>query len=451
MTSTALLTDRYELTMLDAALHDGTGQRPCAFEMFARELPDGRRFGVVAGTERWIDALANFRFGQAELDMLDDDHVVSADTLRWLADYRFTGDVDGYREGELYFANSPVLTVRGTFAEAVLLESLTLSVFNHDSAIASAGARMVQAAGDRGLLEFGSRRTHELAAVDAARAAVLVGFSGTSNLEAGRRYGVPTLGTSAHAFTLIHDDETAAFDAQVAALGRGTTLLIDTYDIPDGLQRAIDVAGEELGGVRIDSGDLAREARRAREQLDAAGLTETKIIASGDLDEQRIAELAEAPIDGYGVGTALVTGSGAPAAGFVYKLVARATTPDGALEPVAKAGGVKATIGGCKAARRRLVDGLATEEVLLPLGTDRDQDGRALQVPIVRQGEPVYEAGWREAREHHRSAIAELPPEGRSVTAGDPILPTVIRMPGGSPGRLDADHTIHAPTEEVAG
>jgi nicotinic acid phosphoribosyltransferase len=295
MTSTALLTDRYELTMLDAALHDGTGQRPCAFEMFARELPDGRRFGVVAGTERWIDALANFRFGQAELDMLDDDHVVSADTLRWLADYRFTGDVDGYREGELYFANSPVLTVRGTFAEAVLLESLTLSVFNHDSAIASAGARMVQAAGDRGLLEFGSRRTHELAAVDAARAAVLVGFSGTSNLEAGRRYGVPTLGTSAHAFTLIHDDETAAFDAQVAALGRGTTLLIDTYDIPDGLQRAIDVAGEELGGVRIDSGDLAREARRAREQLDAAGLTETKIIASGDLDEHEDRRVGRGP------------------------------------------------------------------------------------------------------------------------------------------------------------
>ncbi len=445
MSSTALLTDHYELTMLDAALRDGTGQRPCAFEMFARSLPDGRRYGVVAGTERWLDALANFRFGQPELDLLDDHDVVSPDTLHWLADYRFTGDVDGYREGELYFANSPVLTVRGTFAEAVLLESLTLSVFNHDSAIASAAARMVQAADGRGLLEFGSRRTHEQAAVAAARAAVLVGFSGTSNLEAGRRFDVPTLGTSAHAFTLVHDDEAAAFDAQVASLGRSTTLLVDTFDIAEGVQRAIDAAGHELGGIRIDSGDLCAEARQARQTLDAAGLTDTKIVVSSDLDEQSIADLADAPIDGYGVGTSVVTGSGAPAAGFVYKLVARATAPNGELEPVAKAGGDKATLGGRKAAHRQLADGFATAEVLHPWGTDHVTDGRALQIPLVREGEPVVDHTWREARDHHQAAIAELPADLRGASTGDPAIPTIVQPGGDGDGRH-----VALPTEEVA-
>lgn len=429
MSSTALLTDHYELTMLDAALRDGTGQRPCTFEMFARGLPEGRRYGVVAGTERWLDALAEFRFGDAELALLDDRDVVSPETLRWLADHRFTGDVDGYREGELYFANSPVLTVRGTFAEAVLLESLTLSVFNHDSAIAAAAARMVQAAGGRTLLEFGSRRTHEQAAVAAARAAVLVGFTGSSNLEAGRRYDIPTLGTSAHAFTLVHDDEAAAFDAQVTSLGRGTTLLVDTFDIARGVDRAIAAAGRDLGAIRIDSGDLGVEARRARAQLDAAGLTDTRIVVSGDLDEHGIAELADAPIDGYGVGTALVTGSGAPAAGFVYKVVARATSTTGELEPVAKAGGDKATLGGRKSAHRQLTDGDASAELLHAWGQDAPATGRALQVPLVRSGERVDHATWREAQDHHRRAIAELAPEARAVTPGEAAIPTVAQLP----------------------
>ena len=450
MASTALFTDHYELTMLDAALRDGTGRRPCAFEMFARSLPDGRRYGVVAGTQRWLDALREFRFGTSELDLLDDHNVVSAETLRWLADYRFTGDVDGYREGELYFANSPVLTVRGTFAEAVLLESLTLSIFNHDSAIASAAARMVQAAGDRTLLEFGSRRTHEEAAVAAARAAVLVGFTGTSNLEAGRRYDVPTLGTSAHAFTLVHDDEATAFDAQVASLGRSTTLLVDTFDIAEGVKRAIDAAGDELGGIRIDSGDLGAEAREARQQLDAAGLTETNIVVSGDLDEYRIADLAGDPIDGYGVGTSVVTGSGAPAAGFVYKLVARATTPGGQLEPVAKAGGDKATLGGCKTAHRRLVGGRALEEVLRPWGWDGDLDGRTLQTPLVRDGEPVDPSTWREARDHHQAVIRELSDEVRGPLPGDPAIPTIVHLPddpGPSQHHPGTTSTTPAPQE----
>ena len=426
--STALLTDHYELTMLDAALRDGTGHRPCVFEMFSRDLPSGRRYGVVAGTARWLEALAAFRFGDEELAFLDDQHVVSPETLAWLGDYRFRGDVDGYREGELYFPNSPALTVQGTFAEAVLLETLTLSVFNHDSAIASAAARMVQAAGSRELLEFGGRRTHEESAVAAARAAMLVGFTGTSNLEAARRYGLPSRGTSAHAFVLLHNDEPAAFRSQLDTLGRSTTLLIDTFDITAGIDHAIATAGQELGAIRIDSGDLADEARRARAQLDAAGLTDTRIVLSGDLDEYRIADLADAPVAGYGVGTSVVTGSGAPAAGFVYKMVARALSTDGPLEPVAKQGGIKATIGGRKAAYRVFADGVATEEVLLPSGAEPDAEHRSLQVPLVRDGEIVHTPTWDEARDHHTRVIAELAPDARDVAPGDPAIPTVVRL-----------------------
>ena len=280
--STALLTDRYELTMAAAALADGTAARPCVFEVFARRLPDGRRYGVVAGTGRLLEAIASFRFGDAELGVLTD--VVDRATLDWLADYRFGGDVDGYPEGELYFPGSPILTVTGTFADAVLLETLVLSVLNHDSAIASAAARMVTAAAGRPLIEMGSRRTHEEAAVACARAAYLAGFAATSNLEAQRRHGIPTAGTAAHAYVLLHDDERSAFTSQVACLGPKTTLLVDTYDIRRGIENAIAAAGPGLDAVRIDSGDLGVLARQAREQLDALGATGTRIVLSGDLD-----------------------------------------------------------------------------------------------------------------------------------------------------------------------
>ncbi|OKH79500.1 nicotinate phosphoribosyltransferase, partial [Mycobacterium sp. SWH-M3] len=284
----ALLTDKYELTMLAAALRDGTAHRQTTFEVFARRLPEGRRYGVVAGTARFVEALAQFRFDQAELDALSD--FLDDDTLAFLADYRFGGDVDGYAEGELYFPGSPVLSVHGSFAECVILETLVLSIFNHDTAIASAAARMAAAAQGRPLIEMGSRRTHEQAAVAAARAAYLAGFAGSSNLEAQRRYGVPALGTAAHAYTLLHTtadgpDERAAFRGQVAALGTGTTLLVDTYDITRGVANAIEVAGPELGAVRIDSGDLGVLARQVRQQLDGLGATKTRIVVSGGLDE----------------------------------------------------------------------------------------------------------------------------------------------------------------------
>lgn len=423
--STALLTDRYELTMLDAALRDGTAHRPSVFEVFTRRLPEGRRYGVVAGVARVVEALEAFRFDDDVLRWLDAERVVGADTVRWLADLRFSGDVHAYREGEVHLGGSPVLTVVAPFGEALLIETLVLSILNHDSAIAAAAARMVAAARGRRLLEFGSRRTHEEAAVAAARSAALVGFDATSNLEAGRRHGIPTAGTTGHAFVLVHDDERSAFASQVATAGPGTTLLVDTYDVPTGIATALDVAGSDLGGIRIDSGDLAEQARRARATLDAAGATAARIVVSGDLDEHAIDRLADAPVDAYGVGTSLVTGSGAPTVGFVYKLVARAASPGGDLEPVAKGGGAKATVGRWKVASREVVDGTASRELLRPEGRPRPADSRPLQAPIIERGERHDLPDLAAARAHHRDALAELPQGALDVTPGEPCLPTV--------------------------
>jgi len=432
--SSALLTDRYELTMLQAALADGTAERRCVFEVFTRRLPPGRRYGVVAGTGRVLEALESFRFEAAELDWLADERVVDDRTLAYLADYRFTGSIVGYAEGEVFFPSSPVLVVEGSFAEAVLLETLVLSILNYDSAVASAASRMTSAALDRPCLEMGSRRAHEQAAVAAARATVVAGFAGTSNLEAGRRYGLPTIGTAAHAFTLLHDDEEAAFAAQVAALGPGTTLLVDTYDVRRGVERALAAAGTGLGAVRLDSGDLGGLAADVRRQLDAAGARDTRIVVTSDLDEFAIAALAVAPVDVYGVGTSVVTGSGAPTCGMVYKLVAREGA-DGTLQPVAKASASKISVGGRKAAGRQLdADGRAVVELLvegpddLVRGWEPVEGLRALHVPLVTDGvvDPrwVGAAGVAAAAHRHRVSRDELPRGARRLSADEAALPT---------------------------
>jgi nicotinate phosphoribosyltransferase len=417
--STALLTDHYELTMVSAALKDGSAHRRCVFEVFARRLPAGRRYGVVAGASRLVEALAEFRFGPDEIAHLRDAGVVDEPTLEWLSAYRFAGDVDGYAEGELFFPGSPILTVSGGFAECVVLETLALSVLNHDCAIAAAAARMVTAARGRPIIEMGSRRSHEQAAVAAARAAYLAGFASTSNLQAGRCYGVPTTGTAAHAFTLVHDDERAAFAAQVAALGKQTTLLVDTYDITEGIRTAIAVAGPDLGAIRIDSGDLSILAARSRELLDSLGATTTKIIVSGDLDEYSIAALAAEPVDAYGAGTAVVTGSGAPTAGLVYKLV----EVDG--RAVVKRSEHKATIGGRKTAiRRHKPTGTATEEVVASQGSPHPQlHDRALQRPFLRGGASVDDLPTlADSREHLRECLIAIPWEGLKLSSGDPAI-----------------------------
>ena len=442
---TGLLTDQYELTMLAAALREGTVDVPCTFELFGRRLPDGRRYGVVAGTERALDALADFRFEPAALEWMTAGGIVDDTTAAWLADYRFTGDVEGYPEGEVYFPDSPLMTVRGGFGEAVVLETVLLSVLNHDVAVASAAARMTVAAGDRPLIEMGGRRTHEDAAVAAARAAYLAGFASTSNLAAGRTWGVPTGGTAAHAFTLLHRTEADAFAAQVATAGPGTTLLVDTYDITAGIERAVAVAGPSLGAIRIDSGDLGVLAVQARAQLDELGATSARIVVSGDLDEYAIAGLAVAPVDVYGAGTSVVTGSGAPTAGLVYKLV----EVDG--RPVTKRSTAKATHGGAKiAVRTHRESGTATEEILVS-GPSRDAEveqvlasesgARRLQVPLVVAGERVavepvadgpagVDPALAAARARLREALGTLPWEGLSLSRGEPAIPVRFVVTG---------------------
>lgn len=429
---TGLLTDKYELTMLAAALRDGSADRRTTFELFARRLPEGRRYGVVAGTGRLLEALPQFTFDDQACQSLG--QFLDPDTVRYLREFRFGGDIDGYAEGELYFPGSPVLSVSGTFAECVVLETLALSIFNHDTAVASAAARMVSAARGRPLIEMGSRRTHEQAAVAAARAAYIAGFDASSNLEAQRCYGIPAEGTSAHAFTMLHaragsppeSTELAAFRAQVDALGASTTLLVDTYDVTTGVANAVAAAGPELGAVRIDSGELGVLARQVRRQLDELGATGTRIVVSGDLDEFAIAALAAEPVDSYGVGTSLVTGSGAPTANMVYKLV----EVDGMA--VQKRSSHKESHGGHKEALRLSREtGTITEEVVYPAGQQPavDEPARVLTVPLVRGGELVSKPNLAAARELVTSGLRSLPWEGLNLSHGDPAVATTQIRP----------------------
>ncbi|MBP3088175.1 nicotinate phosphoribosyltransferase [Corynebacterium sp. sy017] len=417
----------YELTMLQSALADGTAHRSSVFEVFARRLQNERRYGVVAGTARVLEALSRFQFTQEQLDSLT---FLDDKTLDYLSNYRFTGDIDGYREGELYFPYSPILTVRGSFAECVILETLILSIMNTDSAIASAAARMVTAADGRPILEMGSRRTHEHAAVSAARAAYLAGFMGTSNLQAAHKYGIPSSGTAAHAWTLLHvnedgtPNEEAAFRSQVKTLGTDTTLLIDTFDITQGVRNAIAVAGTELGAVRIDSGDLGVMTRKVRQELDSLGAYNTRIVVSSDLDEYAIAGLRGEPVDSFGVGTSVVTGSGAPTAAMVYKLV----EVDG--HPVAKRSRGKKTVGGAKrAARAHRATGTAVEELIFPFDAELPSVGnldvRPLTIPLIRDGEIVEGLPTLEqSRAYLAEQLITLPWEGLALSKDDPVLTT---------------------------
>ncbi|MEO7351050.1 MAG: nicotinate phosphoribosyltransferase, partial [Marmoricola sp.] len=353
--------------------------------------------------------------------------IVDETTLTWLADFGFGGDIWGYPEGETYFPYSPLLVVESTFAEAVLLETVLLSIYNHDGAIASAASRMTWAAGDRPCIEMGSRRTHEEAAVACARAAYIAGFTASSNLRARQQYGVPSAGTSAHSFTLVHDTEADAFRAQVQSLGKGTTLLVDTYDIAEAVRLGVEIAGPELGAVRIDSGDLGVLAERVRAQLDELGAPHTRIVVTSDLDEFAIAGLASAPVDGYGVGTQLVTGSGHPTCGFVYKLVAR-EDQSGEIIGVAKKSKDKISIGGRKYALRRLTpDGVAQAEVIgIGRATQSDGDDRTLLVPLVRGGEVVGRESLEAARERHLRSRNELQLVARQLSKGEPVIETIF-------------------------
>lgn len=436
--STALLTDMYELTMIDAALETGHAERESVFELFGRRLPAKRRYGVVAGIARALDAVENFRFGTVELDYLRSATSLSERTLEYLGDYRFSGTITGYPEGECYFPGSPLLTVESDFAQGVILETVLLSILNHDCAIASAASRMTTAAHGRPCLEMGARRTHEAAAVAAARAAVVAGFAGSSVLEAGRNYGIKPIGTAAHSFTLLYDSEEEAFDAQIARMGPQTTLLVDTYDVERGVQRAVQAArraGGELGAIRLDSGDLIAQAFTVRAQLDALGAHSTKITVTSDLDEYAIAALGAAPVDAYGVGTSVVTGSGHPTAELVYKLVSRKGA-DGTWVPVQKKSTSKQTVGGRKHAGRVIAEGHAAVELIIAspdadaaAAALADRGARPLQVELVRDGEINEEYRGPEAltaaRERHIAARNELPYPAWRLSEGEPGIPTV--------------------------
>lgn len=444
MDRTGLLTDRYELTMLDSFVRDGSAHRPAVFEAFARRLPEGRRYGMLAGLGRLLEAIEHFTYDADELAWLQEQGVIGAETAQWLAEFRFSGDVDGYREGDLYFPGSPILTVTGTLGECLLLETLALSILNHDTAIASAAARMVDAAGGRPIIEMGGRRTHEEAAVATARAAYLAGFATTSNLAAGRRFGVPTAGTAAHAFTLAHDTEAEAFRSQVEALGVGTTLLVDTYDIAQGIRTAVEVAGTGLGAVRIDSGDLAEEAHKARVLLDSLGATGTRIVVTSDLDEFVITALADAPIDGYGVGTRVATGSGHPTASMVYKLVAIADAPGEPLRSVAKKSKDKGSVGGRKHAFREY-DATGTLVAEWFTGQDAPSPGpgaRPVQVALIRAGEVVHRPALTEVRDFAAATLATLPAEARTVAAGPAYLTTTLRDPAREETAMDSTRAL---------
>src|SRR5260370_1137075 len=293
---------------------------------------------------------------------------------------------------------------------------------------------MVTAAGDRPLIEMGSRRTHERAAVASARAAYIAGFASTSSLRARYEHGIPSAGTSAHAFTLVHDSERHAFATQLEALGKGTTLLVDTYDVPRAVRTAVAVAGHDLGAVRIDSGDLPVLARQVRALLDELGATHTRIILTGDLDEYSIAALGAVPVAGYGVGTWLVTGSGAPTGAMVYKLVARSSSEGGVMEPVAKRSVGKPGRGGRKwAVRHRDEHGTALAERISLVPPEPGPLDRELLEPLVVSGEMVGREPVEAARSRHREVLAELPPYALQLSRGSPAIPTAFEPDRGDP------------------
>ena len=426
MSSTAFLTDKYEITMLQAILEAGKGDEEVVFDLFARRLPKGRRYGVVGGVDRAVNAVRNFYFTIDQLAMLRNDPIITDETVEFLKNYSFSGKITGYPEGSIYFPNSPVLTVQGKLSECILLETVLLSILNHDSAVMSAASRMVNAAEGMPLIEMGSRRTSETSAVHASRAAYIAGFEATSNMEAGLRYGVPTTGTSAHAFTLAFECEKDAFQAQVKALGVSTTLLVDTYDIQQGIRNAIEVAGPELGGIRIDSGDLHEETVRARKLLDELGAFNTKIVLSSDIDEYTISEMKDrgTPVDGVGAGTRVVTGSGAPTAEMVFKLVER-TNANGDKVSVAKKAEGKQSNGGLKTSFRTFNnEGIITGEFFKTGHNVTLEEGEVpVQVTLVNNSQ-FFTESINVARERHSATIKTLPKEALLTLAGTAIFET---------------------------
>ncbi|HKD67771.1 MAG TPA: nicotinate phosphoribosyltransferase [Candidatus Binataceae bacterium] len=325
----SLVSDLYELTMAASYLEHGFNDHAC-FSLSVRRLPPRRGYMVVAGTERFFEAVEALRFDAAALEYLDSLKLFKPEFLDYLSRFRFTGAIRALPEGTIFFAEEPIIEVDAPLIEAQILETLAINQVGAATMIASKAARCYGAAAGRRLIEFGLRRCHGAdAGLIAARASYLAGFDGTANVLAGKRYGIPVYGTMAHSYVMAHERERDAFADFAHSFPKLSTLLIDTYDTVKGAENAAQVASElkgsgvELLGVRLDSGDPADLSKRVRKTLDARGLAQTSIFASGNLDEYAIAELVrgKAPIDAFGVGTSMVVSADAPTLDMIYKLV----------------------------------------------------------------------------------------------------------------------------------
>jgi nicotinate phosphoribosyltransferase len=418
---TALLVDLYELTMSASYHHEGL-DAPAIFELFTRRLPPRRDWLLTAGIGPALTLIEEMRFGEAELAYLSSLGFTDS-FLQLLADLRFTGDVDAMPEGTLAFANEPIVRVTAPRIEAQLVETLLLNQVNFQTMIATKAARVVLAAngGEPGahdrVVDFSPRRDHGIdAAMKVARSAAIAGCAGTSNVAAAMRYGLPALGTMAHSYVLSFPDEKAAFAAYLRCFPQNSILLVDTYDVEQGVRNAIEASQETgcpLRGVRIDSGDLAELTLLSRRLLDKAGMREAKITVSGDLEEVQIARLVAAgvPIDSYGVGTDLGTSRDSPTVNGVYKLVADRS--GGHWRGVRKLSAGKQTLPGAKQVWRRTEGGVMQGDLIAPEG--ERCEGEGLLAPLMRDGELLHEEPLEALRERAVSNLAALPPELRQA------------------------------------
>ena len=431
--SSPLLTDLYELTMLQAYYERGMTDT-AVFELFVRKLPAGRNFLVAAGLEQALDFIEGLRFGDEELAWIERSGLFRPSFVGHLAKFRFTGDVHAMPEGTVFFPNEPFLRVTAPFPEAQLLETRVLNLMHFETLIASKAARCRMAAGGRHLIDFGLRRAHGAeAGLLAARASYLAGFDGSSTVLAAPRFGIPVFGTMAHSFVQAHESERAAFEAFASVFPENAVLLIDTYDTVEGARRAVE-AGRSfpIKGVRLDSGDLDSLSREVRRILDAGGLKDAIIFASGNLDELRVAELvsAGAPIDSFGIGTSLVTSSDHPALDAVYKLQEYA----GRARRKRSAG--KATWPGRKQVFRRYDAGGRFAGDLVSLESDF-QPGEALLVPVMERGRPLPAPRLSHVREQTLAQLARLPDSLRSLGPAAPYSVEISTSVRALAGRVD--------------
>jgi nicotinate phosphoribosyltransferase len=414
-----LLTDFYQLTMLKSYFDHGL-TAPAVFEFFVRKLPPQRSFLVAAGLEPVLGFLEGLRFTADELDWLAGRPGFDRAFMEKLERIRFTGDVDAMPEGTVFFPDEPILRVVAPLPIAQLVESRIVCLLHFCTVVASKAARCVLAAPSRQLVDFGLRRAHGAeAGLLAARSAWLAGFDATATVLAGRRYGIPVSGTMAHSYVLAHRSERQAFENFARSWPENATLLIDTYDTERGAARVAEVVpklaadGIRVNAVRLDSGDLGAHARNVRRILDAAGCERVRIFASGGLDEWELARLADAPIDGFGVGTSLTTSADAPALDCAYKL----QEYDG--RPCRKRSEGKAHWPGRKQVFRSLDRSGVLERDVLALEGEREQ-GDALLRPAMRAGCRAADlATLQQSRDHARDQLAVLPARLRRIAVSN--------------------------------